>query len=86
MHGSQTSVIYTGDKAYFRPVIKDTDWKIEKIEIELFSCLEQIFIRLETLILCELLKEPWTQVGIDLFKFKDKWHMVIEDYFSRFSN
>lgn len=61
----------------------------------LFSCiqrlisnkstfLEQRVSRSKTLILSKLPKEPWTQLGIDLFKFKGKWYVVIEDFFPRF--
>ena len=40
--------------------------------------------RAEPLITTGLPENPWELLGIDLFKFANKWYMVIEDYYSRF--
>ena len=48
------------------------------------ECLEQRSQPSEPLISSSLPSRPWIKLGMDCFKYANKWYLVVADYFSRY--
>ncbi|UYV64010.1 K02A2.6-like [Cordylochernes scorpioides] len=47
-------------------------------------CIQEAVSKHEPLIPTNLPTRPWQKIGMDLFKFENKWYLVVIDYYSRF--
>ncbi|UYV79257.1 K02A2.6-like, partial [Cordylochernes scorpioides] len=47
-------------------------------------CIQEAVSKHEPLIPTKFPTRPWQKIGIDLFKFENKWYLVVIDYYSRF--
>ncbi|UYV64585.1 K02A2.6-like [Cordylochernes scorpioides] len=47
-------------------------------------CIQEAVSKHEPLIPTEFPTRPWQKIGMDLFKFENKWYLVVIDYYSRF--
>ncbi|UYV61423.1 hypothetical protein LAZ67_1004790 [Cordylochernes scorpioides] len=47
-------------------------------------CIQEAVSKHEPLIPTNFPTRPWQKIGMDLFKFENKWYLVIIDYYSRF--
>ncbi|UYV77733.1 K02A2.6-like [Cordylochernes scorpioides] len=47
-------------------------------------CIQEAVSRHEPLIPTKFPTRPWQRIGMDLFKFENKWYLVVIDYYSRF--
>ncbi|UYV60122.1 K02A2.6-like, partial [Cordylochernes scorpioides] len=47
-------------------------------------CIQEAVSKHEPLIPTNFPTRPWQKIGMDLFKFENKWHLVVIDYYSRF--
>ncbi|UYV69447.1 K02A2.6-like [Cordylochernes scorpioides] len=47
-------------------------------------CIQEAFSKHEPLIPTNFPTRPWQKIGMDLFKFENKWYLVVIDYYSRF--
>ncbi|UYV68484.1 hypothetical protein LAZ67_5004449, partial [Cordylochernes scorpioides] len=47
-------------------------------------CIQEAVSKHEPLIPTNFPTRPWQKIGMDLFKFENKWYLVVIDYYSRF--
>ncbi|UYV79065.1 hypothetical protein LAZ67_17000981, partial [Cordylochernes scorpioides] len=47
-------------------------------------CIQEAVSKHEPLIPTNFPTRPWQNIGMDLFKFENKWYLVVIDYYSRF--
>ncbi|UYV69742.1 K02A2.6-like [Cordylochernes scorpioides] len=47
-------------------------------------CIQEAVLKHEPLIPTNFPTRPWQKIGMDLFKFENKWYLVVIDYYSRF--
>ncbi|UYV63076.1 hypothetical protein LAZ67_2003063, partial [Cordylochernes scorpioides] len=47
-------------------------------------CIQEAVSKQEPLIPTNFPTRPWQKIGMDLFKFENKWYLVVIDYYSRF--
>ncbi|UYV64821.1 K02A2.6-like [Cordylochernes scorpioides] len=47
-------------------------------------CVQEVVSKHEPLIPTNFPTRPWQKIGMDLFKFENKWYLVFIDYYSRF--
>ncbi|UYV82707.1 K02A2.6-like [Cordylochernes scorpioides] len=47
-------------------------------------CIQEAVSKHEPLIPTNFPSRPWQKIGMDLFKFENKWYLVVIDYYSRF--
>ncbi|UYV76882.1 K02A2.6-like, partial [Cordylochernes scorpioides] len=47
-------------------------------------CIQEAVSKHEPLIPTKFPTRPWQKIGMDLFKFENKWYLVVIDYYSRF--
>ncbi|UYV76611.1 hypothetical protein LAZ67_14001442 [Cordylochernes scorpioides] len=47
-------------------------------------CIQEAVSKHEPLIPTNCPTRPWQKIGMDLFKFENKWYLVVIDYYSRF--
>ncbi|UYV66076.1 K02A2.6-like, partial [Cordylochernes scorpioides] len=47
-------------------------------------CIQEAVSKHEPLIPTNFPTRPWLKIGMDLFKFENKWYLVVIDYYSRF--
>ncbi|UYV68412.1 K02A2.6-like [Cordylochernes scorpioides] len=47
-------------------------------------CIQEAVSKHEPLIPTNFPTRPWQRIGMDLFKFENKWYLVVIDYYSRF--
>ncbi|UYV66350.1 K02A2.6-like, partial [Cordylochernes scorpioides] len=47
-------------------------------------CIQEAVSKHEPLIPTNFPSRPWQKIGMDLFKFENKWYLVVVDYYSRF--
>ncbi|UYV77427.1 hypothetical protein LAZ67_15000994 [Cordylochernes scorpioides] len=47
-------------------------------------CIQEAVSKHEPLIPTNFPTRPWQNIGLDLFKFENKWYLVVIDYYSRF--
>ncbi|UYV78360.1 K02A2.6-like [Cordylochernes scorpioides] len=47
-------------------------------------CIQEAASKHEPLIPTNFPTRPWQKIGMDLFKFENKWYLVVIDYYSRF--
>ncbi|UYV77512.1 K02A2.6-like [Cordylochernes scorpioides] len=47
-------------------------------------CIQEAVSKHEPLIPTNFPTRPWKKIGMDLFKFENKWYLVVIDYYSRF--
>ncbi|UYV67556.1 K02A2.6-like, partial [Cordylochernes scorpioides] len=47
-------------------------------------CIQEAVSKHEPLITTNFPTRPWQKIGMDLFKFENKWYLVVIDYYSRF--
>ncbi|KAK9496780.1 hypothetical protein O3M35_012973 [Rhynocoris fuscipes] len=58
---------------------------IQKMVKACKECIENSRInKAEPLITTKLPEQPWLLIGVDLFKHRNKWYLVVQDYYSRF--
>ncbi|UYV65503.1 K02A2.6-like [Cordylochernes scorpioides] len=48
-------------------------------------CIQEAVSKHEPLIPTNFPTRPWQKIGMDLFKFENKWYLVVIDYYSRYS-
>ncbi|UYV76985.1 hypothetical protein LAZ67_14002708, partial [Cordylochernes scorpioides] len=47
-------------------------------------CIQEAVSKHEPLIPTNFPTRPWQKIGMDLFKFENKWYLIVIDYYSRF--
>ncbi|UYV61508.1 hypothetical protein LAZ67_1005103 [Cordylochernes scorpioides] len=47
-------------------------------------CIQEAVSKHEPLIPTNFPSRPWQKIGMDLFKFENKWYLVVIDYYSRY--
>lgn len=58
--------------------------EIEEMVKNCMSCLQESTNRHQTLLPSDFPERPWEILGMDLFKLKGLWYLIVTDYFSRF--
>ncbi|UYV65139.1 K02A2.6-like [Cordylochernes scorpioides] len=73
-----------------RPRARETVWwpgiseEIAETVRKCSVCIQEAVSKHEPLIPTNFPTRPWQNIGMDLFKFENKWYLVVIDYYSRF--